>query len=233
VNRSPTAALGGIAPLQFRTRVPIDLTHLRVFGSPAQIFIRATIRDDVKLSDRSVSGTFVGISDKGNGYIFLIGKSNELATIDAKDAKFNETFSDIRERQGKLSPANHISPDLQDESKSTSHLHCDKQVSSATPPDTPNSSNEADNQGLEQQHESDHYGMKRQPRQTIPRDFLLPGTYSREQQIRRMGEANLCEDTSMGEDDPIYLLHCMEAQTSDESRLMKEMELLNACIYGE
>ena len=43
-NRSPTAALGGIAPLQFRTKLPIDLTNLRVFGSPAQIFVRATIR---------------------------------------------------------------------------------------------------------------------------------------------------------------------------------------------
>jgi transposase InsO family protein len=42
-NRSPAAALGGIAPLQFRTKLPIDLSHLRVFGSPAQIFVRATI----------------------------------------------------------------------------------------------------------------------------------------------------------------------------------------------
>ncbi len=45
-NRSSTAALGGIAPLQFRTKETIDLAHMRVFGSPAQIFVRATIRDD-------------------------------------------------------------------------------------------------------------------------------------------------------------------------------------------
>ena len=97
-NRSPNAALGGIAPLQFRTKESIDLKHMRVFGCPAQIFVRATTRNDKKLSDRSVSGTFVGISDKGNGYIFLIQKSNplELVQVDSKDVKFNETFADCR-----------------------------------------------------------------------------------------------------------------------------------------
>jgi hypothetical protein len=74
--------------------------------------MRATIRDDVKLSDRSVSGTFVGISDKGNRYICLVPKSNEVVEIDAKDAKFNETFADILERKGKLINAHYISPDL-------------------------------------------------------------------------------------------------------------------------
>jgi transposase InsO family protein len=77
-NRSPAAALGGIAPLQFRTKDPIDLHNLRVFGSPVKIFVRPTIHFDQKLSDRSISGTFIGISDKGNGYIFLIDKSNLL-----------------------------------------------------------------------------------------------------------------------------------------------------------
>jgi hypothetical protein len=111
-NRSPTAALGGIAPLQFRTKQPIDLSHMRVFGIPAQIFVRATARNDIILSDRSVSGTFVGLSEKGNGYIFLIRKSNALVEIDSKDAKFNETFSDYRDRQGKLKSASYIEPDL-------------------------------------------------------------------------------------------------------------------------
>jgi hypothetical protein len=74
---------------------------MRVFGSPAEIFVRPTIRTDKKLSDRSVSGTFVGISDKGNGYIFLIKKSNNLVEIGSKDAKFNETFADVRDRKGK------------------------------------------------------------------------------------------------------------------------------------
>ncbi len=69
-NRSPTVYLGGIAPLQFCTKQPTDLSHMRVFGSPAQIFVRATARNDTKLSNRSVTGTFVGISDKSNGYTF-------------------------------------------------------------------------------------------------------------------------------------------------------------------
>jgi hypothetical protein len=124
-NRCPTAALGGIAPLQFRTKEPVDLTHMRVFGSPAQIFVRATICNDKKLSDRFVSGTFVGISDKGNGYIFLVGKSNKLIQIDSNDANINETFSDCRERQGKLSPANHISPDLRNENESEKQVRFD------------------------------------------------------------------------------------------------------------
>jgi hypothetical protein len=89
---------------------------MRVFGSPAQIFVRPTIRADQKLSDRSISGTFVGISDKGNGYIFLISKSNrfvEFVEVDSKDAKFNETFSDYRGRQGgKIMTAHFIDPDL-------------------------------------------------------------------------------------------------------------------------
>ncbi len=66
-NRSSTMYLGGIAPLQFRTNQPIDLGSLRVFESPAQIFVRPSARNDVKLSDRSLSETFVGMSDKGNG----------------------------------------------------------------------------------------------------------------------------------------------------------------------
>ncbi len=85
-NRTPSAAIGGIAPLQFRTKEHIDLTHIRVFGGPAQIFVSETTRIDKKLSDRSVSGTFVGISDKGNGYIFLIRKSNTLIEVGSKDA---------------------------------------------------------------------------------------------------------------------------------------------------
>jgi hypothetical protein len=90
-NRSPSTALSGIAPLQFRTKEVIDLKHMRVFGSPAQIFLRPTVRTDKKLSNRSVSGTLVGISDKGNGYIFLVRKSNTFVEIDSKDANLNST----------------------------------------------------------------------------------------------------------------------------------------------
>jgi hypothetical protein len=48
-----------------------------------------------------------------------------------------------------------------------------------------------------------------------------------------MEDAHLCMENTMERDEPIYLLKCMEAQMNDESRLMKEMELLNACTYCE
>jgi transposase InsO family protein len=204
-NRSPAAALGGIAPLQFRTKLPIDLSHLRVFGSPAQIFVRATIRNDTKLSDRSVSGTFVGMSDKGNGFIFLIEKSDELVEIDSKDAKFNETFADCRARQGKLMKANYINPDLTEEKNASDD---DKDV------------------------EDEQHQKGRQRRITTPRKFLLPGTGTKpsEVNIRQQQYANLCLDDLMEDNSgSILLLDCMEAQLDDEAILTKELELLTAC----
>jgi hypothetical protein len=173
-NRSPTAALGGLAPLQFRTKEPFDLSHMRVFGSPAQIYVRATIRHDKKLSDRSISGTLVGISDKGNGYIFLIRKSNDLVEIDSKDAKFNETFADCRERKGKLTSANYIQPNLRNDNDNDS--------------DDSNSTECRDNDDDEQQHDQttkdadDNDGQQqRQRRLVFPRNFLLPGTHLKTQ----------------------------------------------------
>jgi hypothetical protein len=121
MNRTPASNAGGLAPLQYRTGEPLDLSHMRVFGSPAQIHVRATIRADKKLSDRSISGTFIGHSRHGNGYIFLVrkpsGQNYILDEIDSRDAKFNETFSPYRERQGKLTSTNEIDPDLTTETE--------------------------------------------------------------------------------------------------------------------
>jgi hypothetical protein len=182
---------------------------MRVFGSPAQIFVRATIRQDKKLSDRSVSGTFVGISDKGNGYIFLIQKSDELVDIDSKDAKFNETFSDYRERQGKLTKAPYILPDLTEEIETRAI-------------ETSNYGDEhedSDADGDERQE------IARQQRVTTPRKFLLPGTgthsnvrvsdYSKEKlAIRKQQYSNLCLDNLMDNNkDSILILDCMEAKS--------------------
>jgi hypothetical protein len=169
-NRSPSAPIGGIAPLQFRTREIIDLTHLRVFGSPAQIFVRPTIRKDNKLSDRSISGTFVGVSDKGNGYNFLIKKSNTFVEVDSKDAKFNETFSQIRARQGKLATANDIEPDLRVEIEDLS----DEEP--ATQSDDSISDNDGDNN---QQGRFDL--RKKLPKATIAQQEKLD-TYTRRQE---------------------------------------------------
>ena len=221
MNRSPSSALGGIAPLQFRTKEPIDLSHLRVFGSPAQIFVRSTIRHDNKLSDRSISGTFVGISDKGNGYIFLTGKSNtlvevdfNLSEVDSKDAKFNETFSDYRERQGKLTKASFIEPDL----------HVLNDVSSTK--------KVSFNVGTDRQ---DVTTVPPTPRKTIPRQFLLPGTHQhKEVEIRKIQYSNLCMENIMeSHDEAKLLLNCMEATIDDETKLMKELELLTACATSD
>jgi hypothetical protein len=282
-NRSPTSALGGIAPLQFRTNEPIDLKHMRVFGSPAQIFLRPTIRKDKKLSDRSVSGTFVGISDKGNGYIFLVRKSKyfgeidskDLVEIDSKDVKFNETFAEHRERKGKLTTASNIDPDLRDEHNDVTNTNkeTDKTNTSDESSDNddvdeidPTHENKIKNPGKE----NDADG-KRQPlrQRNAPRQFLLPGSHTdkvnkhkenvmlknlcnatdkweaaiamqpfseheletrrhqieeREIGIRRQQYSNVSLDN--------LILDCMEAQLDDETKLMKELELLSACAFS-
>ena len=101
-NRSPSTRLNLLSPLQFRTGEPQDFTNLRVFGCPAQIFVRSTQRGNNKLSDRSEKGTFIGMSKHGNGYLFRIQRNNTVVEIDSKDVKFNETFSDCMDRRGKL-----------------------------------------------------------------------------------------------------------------------------------
>ena len=224
-NRSPSAPLGGVAPLQSRTGIPIDLKHLRVFGSPAQIFIRATIRDDKKLSDRSVSGTFVGISEKGNGYIFLIQKSNELVEIDSKDAKFNETFSDYRAQQGQLTRASYIDPDLKEANEECEDSDEMKNMIRAT---------DKYEAAMAMQPEAGQQQQERQKRTITPRQFLLPGTNTKEVNIRKLQYSTLCLDNWTGNNnDAILLLDCMEAQADDETKLMKELELMMACTLHE
>jgi hypothetical protein len=222
MNRSPSSALGGIAPLQFRSKEPIDLSHLRVFGSPAQIFVRSTIRNDNKLSDRSVSGTFVGVSDKGNGYIFLIKKSNALVKvdsktlveIDSKDAKFNETFSDYRERQGKLTTAPLIDADL-------------RVIDDISPMN--------DSSKIDKDAQQDITTVSPHQRKITPRQFLLPGTHQhKEIEVRKQHYSNICMENLMEDDNAaVFLLNCMEATIDDETKLMKELELLTACATSD
>jgi hypothetical protein len=81
---------------------PFDFTSLRLFGSPAQIFIRPSVRASNKFSNRSEHGTLLGMSSKGNGYIFRVDRNHTIVEVDSKDVKFNETFSDIRDHKGRL-----------------------------------------------------------------------------------------------------------------------------------
>jgi hypothetical protein len=102
-----------MAPLQFRTGEKIDFKKLRVFGCPAQIFIRPKERSNNKLSSRSEKGTFIGMSKRGNGFMFRIQRTKETVDIDSADAKFNETFSDCRDRLGKIIKGGRVlDPDL-------------------------------------------------------------------------------------------------------------------------
>ena len=94
-NRSPSTRLAGLSPRQFRTGEIVGYSHLRVFGCPAQIFIRASRRPNGKLSDRAEKGTLMGMSTKGNGYLFRVPRTREIVEVDSKDALFNELFADV------------------------------------------------------------------------------------------------------------------------------------------
>jgi transposase InsO family protein len=112
-NRCPSRRLNFKAPLQFRTGEPINFKRLRVFGCPAQIFVRQKERENNKLSSRSEKGTFIGMSKIGNGFIFRIKRTGQFVEVDSSDAMFNETFSDCRDRRGKIIKGGRIlDPDL-------------------------------------------------------------------------------------------------------------------------
>jgi hypothetical protein len=81
---------------------------------------------------------------------------------------------------------------------------------------------------------------------TTPRKFLLPrtGTHSNvrssdhskeELAVRKQQYSNFCLDNLMDNNkDSILILDCMEAQIDEETKLMKELELLTACaLYDE
>jgi transposase InsO family protein len=101
-NRCPSSRLNFLAPIQFRTGEIIDFTRLRVFGCPAQIFVKQKDRSNNKISSRSEKGTFIGMSKLGNGFLFRIERTKSFVEVDSADVKFNETFSDCRDRKGKI-----------------------------------------------------------------------------------------------------------------------------------
>ncbi len=178
----------------------------------------------------------VGISDKGNGYLFLIPKSNTLVEIDSKDAKFNETFAEIRDRKGKLVTASYIEPDLRNDTDKDNN---DEKGSSGNDDDGIQiSQHETDNSEDEDEGENEKQQHARSRRETSPRQFLLPGTHakskSKEISVRMQHYSNLCLDNIMDENkDATFILDCMEAQVNEDTKLMKELELLTACAFTE
>jgi hypothetical protein len=213
---------------------------MRVFGSPAQIHVRATVRSDKKLSDRSVSGTFIGHSLHGNGYNFLIRKTmgniNQFEEIDSADAKFNETFSPHRERQGKLASVNEIAPDL------TTVPASDSQ-SLPVPSSTKQGEPEDGVIDLDSPKDPTKLQYGRGLRKATPRQFLIPGTnlnqskiqleplskpVNNEFQIRDQQYANLIMNVATNEH-VTFLMACLESQRDDITLLTAELELLMGC----
>jgi hypothetical protein len=82
-NRCPSFRLQFLAPIQFRTGENIDFTRLRVFGCPAQIFVKQKDRGNNKISSRSEKGTFIGMSKLGNGFLFRIKRTKSFVEVDS------------------------------------------------------------------------------------------------------------------------------------------------------
>ena len=123
---------------------------------------------------------------------------------------FNETFADYRGTHGKLTTAPYIVPDLKEEKEDTNAVN-----------------DKVDDDDKGQRNE-------RQRRTTNQRKFLLPGTHSTEINIRKQQYSHLCMDNLVEDNDNvIFILDCMEAQIDEETKLMKELELLTACALGE
>ena len=102
-----------MAPLQFRTGEQINYKKLRVFGCPAQIFVREKDRFNGKISSRSEKGIFIGLSKRGNGFLFRVQRIKQTVEVDSADVKFNETFSDCRDKKGKIIEGGRVlDPDL-------------------------------------------------------------------------------------------------------------------------
>ncbi len=203
-----------------------------------------------KLSDRSVTGTFIDHSTRGNGYLFLVPKTKTSGIhpydeLDSIDVKFNETFSPYRERQGRLVSDNPIAPDLSIEAEKA-----DQMLDGALPntPQSTTANGEIDpdeGSDIDDEHQdvlpAQHLG--RGQRTTAPRQFLIPGTASSKQvafveplpkppnvefQIRDMQYAHLCINGS-SPDPALFLMACLESQRDEDMLLNKELELLMAC----
>ncbi len=133
----------------------------------------------------------------------MIQKYDTIVEVDSKDAKFNETFAEYRERHGKLTGAPYIDPDLKEEKEEINDNDVPLDDATGGP------------------------RIERQRRNNTERKLLLPGTHNDEIAIRKQQYSHLCLDNLMDDNtNAVFMLDCMEAQTDDETKLMKELELL-------
>jgi hypothetical protein len=200
---------------------------------------------DNKLSDRSISGTFIGHSPHGNGYIFLVPNPSGATSgphqydeIDSRDVKFNETFAPCRERKGKLSNGSPIPPDLM-----TTNEYDSSNNNAHKPDSVPAHDQNFSNNDLPATDPTTPNVFGRGMRIAQPRQFLHPGTHSTdtvaileplatpinlEFQIREHQYANLCMNLDKDEH-ATFIMACMASQRYDEELLTKELELLMGC----
>ncbi len=123
-----------------------------------------------------------------------IKKLNTLIEVDSKDAKFNETFSEYRERQGKLTTAPFIAADLREEDDA-----CQTK----------------DSRKFDMDVSQDIINISPKTRQIAPRQFLLPGTHqNKEIEIRKQQYSNICM-ANINDYAVMFLLNCMEAPIDD------------------
>ena len=53
------------------------------------------------------------MSKRGNGFLFRVQRTKQTVEVDSRDAKFNETFSDCRDKKGKIIKGGRVlDPDL-------------------------------------------------------------------------------------------------------------------------
>jgi hypothetical protein len=95
------------------------------------------------------------MSKHGNGYIFRIQRSNKIVELDSKDVKFNETFSDCIDRQGKMIKGGRVlNPDLMETTKTHQQNEVEEQPDNENEHRIPDDESESDNEP-EESYEND------------------------------------------------------------------------------
>jgi hypothetical protein len=88
-NRTPSRRLNWQTPFQMLNKEKPDVTHLRVFGCAAYVFIPVEVRTN-KMSPKSELMVYLGNHPGGKGWIFMRGPNNIV--FSAAQATFDESL---------------------------------------------------------------------------------------------------------------------------------------------
>jgi hypothetical protein len=221
-NRSPTASLGGIAPLQFRTKEAIDLTHMRVFEAQLKFSYEQRFVKTKNFPTDQLAAPSWESRIKATDTSFL----SKNHTNSSKWTLKTQNLTKPLQNAGKEKETNkwaYIDPDLTNEKENEID-------------ETNSNENSSDEEKDDLQHE-------RPKRMTTQRQFLLPGTHSKqvrfeqhnsakEIEIRKQQYSNLLTENLTEDAGAIFIMNCVESQIDEEMKLMRELELLSACIYN-